>query len=172
MTKPALSLQAPVLLARRHDLTGFASGEQVLDGWLRQRALANLENGASRSYAVCPAGEDRVVGYYALAMGQILNQEVPGSIRRNMPAKIPAVILGRLAVDKTAQGQGLGGSLLQDAVVRSLRATQLVAARLMIVHAISPAAETFYLHHGFTRIGGEVPALALDLVKVKTFSAG
>ncbi len=172
MTKPALSLQAPVLLAKRHDLTGFASGEQVLDDWLRQRALANLKNGASRSYVVCPGGEDRVVGYYALAMGQILNQEVPGSIRRNMPAKIPAVILGRLAVDRCVQGVGLGGALLQDAVVRSSRAAQVVAARLMIVHAISPAAEAFHLHHGFTRIGREVPMLALDLVKLEASGAG
>jgi GNAT superfamily N-acetyltransferase len=172
MSRPPLALQVPVLLAKRHDLAGFASGEQTLDDWLRQRALANLENGASRSYVVCPAGDDRVVGYYALAMGQVLNREVPGNIRRNMPVKIPAVTLGRLAVDRTAQGQGLGGALLQDAVVRSLRAAEVVAARLMIVHAISPAAETFCLHHGFRRISGDAPALALDLVKVKAFSSG
>jgi hypothetical protein len=46
-----------------------------------------------------------------------------------------------------------------------LRAASEVAARLMIVHAISPAAEAFYLHHGFTRIREDVPTLALDLVK-------
>jgi GNAT superfamily N-acetyltransferase len=167
VTKPALPFEAPVLLAQRHDLTDFSSGEPVLDEWLRQRALANLENGASRSYVVCRRSGERVVGFYALAMGQILNQEVPGGMRRNMPANIPAVILGRLAVDNTAQGLGLGGSLLQDAVLRSLRAAREVAARLMIVHAISPAAEAFYLHHGFTRIREDVPTLALDLVKVK-----
>ncbi len=77
------------------------------------------------------------------------------------------MILGRLAVDSTVQGYGVGGSLLQDAVARSLRAAEEVAARLMIVHAISPAAEAFYLHHGFRHIGGHVPALALDLVKLK-----
>jgi ribosomal protein S18 acetylase RimI-like enzyme len=171
MTKPALTLQAPALLAKRHDLTGFASGEQALDDWLRQRARASLENGASRSYVVCPAGEDRVVGYYTLAMGQILNREAPAGIRRDMPAKTPAVILSLLAVDRAVQGRGLGRSL-QDAVVRSLRAAQVVAARLMIVHAISPAAEAFYSHYGFTRIAGEFPALALDLIKVKTFGDG
>jgi predicted N-acetyltransferase YhbS len=172
MSKPSLAVQAPVLLAEQHDLSGFASGQQILDDWLRQRALANLENGASRTYVVCLAGENRVVGYYALAMGQVLNREVPGKIRRNMPGKIPAVMLGRLAVDRTVQGQGLGGALLQDAVMRSLRAAQMVAARLMIVHAISSAAEAFYLHHGFTRINGDAPAFALDLVKVKAFSSG
>ncbi len=139
----------------------------MLDDWLRRRALANIENGASRSYVICLAAQTAVLGYYALAMGQILNQGVPGGMRRNMPAQIPAVLLGRLAVDLSAQGHGLGVSLLQDAVSRSLRAAHEVAARLMLVHAISPAAEAFYRHHGFTRIGGETPALALDLVKVK-----
>jgi hypothetical protein len=91
VTKRVVALHAPVLLAKRHDLSGFSSGEPVLDDWLRQRALANLENGASSSYVVCPAGEDRVVGYYPLAMGQILNQEVPGGMRRNMPVQIPAL---------------------------------------------------------------------------------
>lgn len=172
MSRPRFALQAPVLLANQHDLTGFVSGEQILDDWLRQRALVDLEKGASRTYVVCPAGEDRVVGYYALAKGQVLNRDAPGKIRRNMPANIPAVILGRLAVDQTMQGHGLGAALLQDAVARSLRAAQVVAARLMLVHAISPAAEAFYLHHGFTRIGGDAPTLALDLAKVKAFGSG
>jgi predicted N-acetyltransferase YhbS len=167
VTKPALLVEKPVLLTQRHDLTEFSSGEPVLDDWLRQRALANLENGASRSYVACKPDEDRVVGYYALAMGQVLNQEVPGGMRRNMPMQIPAVILGRLAVDVNMQGLGLGGSLLQDAASRSLRAAREVAARLMIVHAISPAAEAFYLYHGFVRIRDDVPTMALDLVKLK-----
>jgi GNAT superfamily N-acetyltransferase len=173
MSRPSLALRAPVLLVKQHELTSFTSGEQALDDWLRQRALANLENGASRTYVVCLAGGNRVVGYYALAMGQVLNREVPGKVRRNMPAKIPTVMLARLAVDKTVQGHGLGGALLQDAVARSLRAAQMVAARLMIVHATSPAAEAFYLHHGFSHIGGDAPTptLALDLAKVKAFSS-
>jgi len=170
VTKPAFLVEKPVLLTQRHDLIEFSSGEPVLDDWLRQRAIANLENGASRSYVVCKPKEDRVVGYYALAMGQVLNQEVPGGMRRNMPMQIPAVILGRLAVDVNAQGLGLGGSLLQDAVLRSLRAAREVAARLMIVRAISPAAEAFYRHHGFVRVREDVPTMALDLVKFKALA--
>jgi GNAT superfamily N-acetyltransferase len=170
VTKPALLVEKPVLLTQQHELIDFTSGEPVLDDWLRQRSLANLENGASRSYVVCKQNEDRVVGYYALAMGQVLNQEVPGGMRRNMPVQIPAVILGRLAIDVSMQGQGLGGALLQDAVLRSLRAAREVAARLMVVHAISPAAEAFYLHHGFVRIREDVPTMALDLVKLKALT--
>jgi GNAT superfamily N-acetyltransferase len=101
-------------------------------------------------------------------MGQILGQEVTGSMRRNMPKHIPAVVLGRLAIDRAWQGKGLGRALLADVVRRALLASAEVSARLVIVHALSPAAEAFYLHHGFTRLPVETPALALDLVKFQT----
>jgi GNAT superfamily N-acetyltransferase len=86
-------------------------------------------------------------------------------MRRNMPRQIPAVILGRLAIDQQWQGKGLGKALLLDAVQRSIRAAQEVSARLLIVHAISQAASEFYLHHGFVRLPLETPTFALDLNK-------
>jgi GNAT superfamily N-acetyltransferase len=100
-------------------------------------------------------------------MGQILADEATGSMRRNMPKFIPAVVLGRLAIDRAWQGKGLGRALLADAVQRSLRASAEVSARLVIVHAISPAAEAFRLRHGFSRLPVETPTLALDLVKLR-----
>ncbi len=144
----------------------FTSGEPVLDDWLRQRAWTNLQAAASRTYVICPAGSHRIAGFYALSMGQILAQETTGAMRRNMPRFIPAVTLGRLAIDEAFQGQGLGSVLLANVVERALRASQEVSARLIIVHAISPAAESFYLHHGFTRLPIDTPTFALDLVKI------
>jgi GNAT superfamily N-acetyltransferase len=155
------------LLTQAHDAAAFTSGEPALDDWLCQRAWNNLQNAASRTYVVCPLRSQVIVGYYALSMGQILAQETPGAIRRNMPRHIPAILLGRLAIDRSWQGRGIGQALLADAVQRALRAANEVAARLLIVHAISPAAEAFYLHHGFTRLPVEAPTLALDLVKIQ-----
>lgn len=167
MADPARPFDPPVLLTEEHDLSVFDSGEPVLDDWLRQRAWNNLQTAASRTYVVCLAGAPEVVGYSALSMGQILAQDVTGAMRRNMPRQIPAVILGRLAIDRTQQGRGLGRILLGDATRRSLLAAKEVSARLMIVHAISPAAEAFYLHHGFTRLPVETPTFAIDLVKLQ-----
>ena len=56
-------------------------------------------------------------------------------------------------------------ALLADVIARTLRASSEVSARLVIVHAISPATEAFYLRHGFTRLPVDAPTLALDLVK-------
>jgi len=158
-------LATPTLLNSAHDCSEFASGELILDEWLRDRALHNIQIGASRSYVVCPQNSQKVVGYYAVCMGQVLSQDVVGSMRRNMPKQIPAVILGRLAIDKAWQGNGLGKLLLADVVQRALRASAEVSARLIIVHAISPTAERFYLHHGFTRLPVTSATFALDLVK-------
>ncbi|GBR73550.1 GNAT family N-acetyltransferase [Acidiphilium acidophilum] len=146
-------------------LPAFDSGEPILDDWLRHRALDNFRAAASRTYVVCPVGSQKIVGYFALSMGQILAHEVIGSMRQNMPKTIPTVVLGRLAIDSPWQGRGLGRAMLADVIDRALRASAEVSARFVIVHAISPAAEAFYLHHGFARLPVEAPTFALDLVK-------
>jgi len=157
----------PTLLTEAHDASAFDSSEPVLDDWLRRRAWNNLQAAASRTYVVCPAGSLTIIGYAALSMGQILAHETTGSMRRNMPAIIPAVLLGRLAISRDWQGRGLGRALLADVIARAQRASAEVSARLVIVHAISPAAEAFYLRHGFTRMPVETPTLALDLVRLQ-----
>ena len=166
MAEAAPEFDAPTPLTPQHDLGPFNSGEAALDQWLRQRALQNMLLAARKTYVACAAGTPRVVAYYALSMGQVLNHEATGAMRPNMPAQTPAVLIGRLAVDSAWQGKGLGGSLLQDAVRRSMRAAREVSARLLVVHAISSAAEAFYLHHGFSRLPVATPTLALDFVKV------
>src|SRR5690349_25573 len=111
-------LSPPVLLSDDHTLESFSSGELSLDEWLRRRARPNQVSGASRTYVVCEG--TRVVGYYALASGAIVQAEAPGRFRRNMPDPIPVVILGRLAVDQSQQGRGLGRALFRDAAQRVL----------------------------------------------------
>jgi GNAT superfamily N-acetyltransferase len=171
VTSRSPSFSAPTLLRQNHDGTSFDSGEPVLDEWLRNRAWNNLQLAASRTYVVCPTDSLRVVGYFALSMGHILAQDAAGSMRRTMPQSIPAVMLGRLAIDRSCQGMGLGRAMLADVVQRAVRASAEISARLVIVHAISPAAEAFYRHHGFTRLPVETPTLALDLVKLQKLQA-
>ena len=91
----------------------------------------------------------RVVGYYCLAAGSLLCAEAPGRVRRNMPDPIPVMILGRLAVDRVWQGQGLGSALLRDAVLRILNAAEIAGVRAILVHAISEEAKHFYESHDF-----------------------
>jgi GNAT superfamily N-acetyltransferase len=147
MTDGAQDIRAPEHLTEAHDASAFDSGVPDLDDWLRKRALANEETGASRTYVVCAGG--RVVGYYALASGGVAQAEAPGRVRRNMPDPVPVMIFGRLAVDRAWRGRNLGGSLLRDAVIRTLQAAEIGGIRAILVDAISEDAKRFYERHGF-----------------------
>jgi GNAT superfamily N-acetyltransferase len=140
-------LSAPAPLAPDHDLDEFRSGVAPLDDWLKRRARQNEAGGGSRTFVVC-AGR-RVVGYYSLAAGSLSPGAATGQVRRNMPNPVPVVLLGRLAIDHSWQGKGLGGDLLRDAVLRVLSAGKTIGVRAILVHAISPEAKAFYEKHGF-----------------------
>jgi GNAT superfamily N-acetyltransferase len=140
-------ISAPQKLSLDHDLSQFHCGEPTLDDWLKRRALQNEETGASRTYVVC--AENRVVGYYALAVGAVTHEDTPGRIRRNMPDPVPVMVLGRLAVDQTVHGQDIGRGLLRDAVLRTLQAAEIAGIRAILVHAISERAKQFYVKSGF-----------------------
>src|SRR5437773_1382884 len=100
MTAGAEGISAPEHLTPAHDLTAFDSGIPALDDWLKRRALANEEAGGSRTYVVSAGG--RVVGYYALATGGVVQEAATGRVRRNMPDPVPVMVLGRLAVYREA----------------------------------------------------------------------
>lgn len=140
-------LSPPEPIAEHHDLDAFDCGEPGLDSWLRRRALANEREHASRTFVVCSGRI--VVGYYCLAAGSVAHADAPGTIRRNMPQPIPVIVLGRLAVDRRWSGKGIGAGLLKDAVLRSTQVTREIAARALLVHAISAPARNFYLKFGF-----------------------
>lgn len=137
----------PEKLSAGHDLSAFDCGEPALDDWLRRRSPRNEVSGTSRTYVVCVGR--RVVGYYAISAGAIAHRHAPGRIKRNAPDPIPVVVLGRLAVDKAAHGQGVGSGLLRDAVLRILQAAEIAGVRAILVHAISEAAKRFYEKYGF-----------------------
>ncbi|TPI58114.1 GNAT family N-acetyltransferase [Mesorhizobium sp. B3-1-3] len=154
-------LSAPVLLADSHELDFFQSGTDSLDQWLRRRARANQVSGASRTYVI--AEGTRVVGYYCLSSGGLDLVDAPGSIRRNMPDPVPIAVLGRLAVDASWQGKGLGVALLQDAVLRTGQAAAILGIRGLLVHAISDEAKAFYEQYGFRASPKNPMTLVLSL---------
>ena len=109
MTAARKQFRAPEKLRAEHDIAVFSCGEPSLDEWLRRRAMQNEESGASRTYVLCE-GEGRVIGYYALAVGAVAHAGAHSRVKRNMPDPVPVIVLGRLAIDQTFQGQGLGSA--------------------------------------------------------------
>ena len=138
---------APEPLALDHELDAFNSGVAPLDDWLKRRARSNEADGASRTF-VCCAGR-QVFGYYSLAAASLMHSVATGRVRRNMPDPVPAVLLGRLAIDRIWQGKGIGADLLRDAILRVTAPAKAIGVRALLVHAISEDAKAFYEKHGF-----------------------
>lgn len=160
-----MPLSPPEPLADTHDLEGFSSGVDSLDNWLKRRARANQISGASRSFVV---SEDRkVMGYYALASGAIAVTSSVGRFRRNMPDPIPVAILGRLAIDRSQQGRGLGRALFRDCALRVAHAADTIGIRGIVVHAISEEAKAFYLALGFDPSPSEPMTLMVTLADIR-----
>lgn len=159
-------MQPPQPIKPEHDLRDFDSGNLELDDWLRKRALKNEDGGASRTYVVTV--EQKVIAYYCLANGSLVNTSAPSRVRRNMPDPIPVMVIGRLAVDYNWQSQGIGRGLVRDAVLRTLQAATIAGIRAILVHALNEEAKQFYEKCGF--ISSPVAPMTL-MVTIKDASS-
>jgi GNAT superfamily N-acetyltransferase len=159
-------VRRPEPLSAAHDLTAFDNGKHTtLNEWLRERARAS-EGLSARTYVACDFNAS-VVGYYSIATAMEQRAALPSAkLRRGMPDQVPLLLIGRLAVDKSFQGIGLGSSLLADALRRCLAAAAIAGARGIVAHAIDDAAVRFYEKHGFARspLGERVMLMPIETI--------
>jgi len=114
-----------------------------------------------------------ICGYYTLAATSVARESLPESEARRLPRyPVPAAILGRLAVDRTFQGQGLGELLVADALARVLRASEVLAVHAVIVDAKSPEIVTFYERLGFKALPETPLRLFLPLATIAEAARG
>ncbi len=142
-------------LSERHDLSRFGCGNKALDDWLRLHALENQRRNLSRSYVlVDDAGA--VVGYYALSMGGVAREDLPPRLGRGLPGyEIGMVLLARLAIEASHQGEGFGRDLLIDAIGQAAAAGLHAAARFIAVDPIDASARRFYDRFNFQGVEGD-----------------
>lgn len=157
MTDPA-STDAPsiwateVLDTKRHDRNRFHSDVDDLDDYLRHRANQELKSSTAVPYVLADSDEpDRIRGYYTLSSTSANLGELPEETARKLPRyrRVPAILIGRLAVDQRDRGQGVGALLLADAVRRAYATSSAIGAALVVVEALDEDAVAFYQHHGF-----------------------
>jgi GNAT superfamily N-acetyltransferase len=136
-------------LFQDQQVDGFNCGNDSLNRWLLQHAKSAQGKRTARVFVWTDAQDDQVRGYFTLSAHEIVAADLPARLSRGMPDKLPAVLLGKLALHTSLHGRGLGGQLLRDAYERVLHATQSVAARFLVVDAVDDSAVAFYRHYGF-----------------------
>lgn len=137
---------APRKLTREDVREGFDSGARELDEWLVRYAWQNQQ--ANNAVTYVSLLDERVVGYYAIAVASVTSDVAPTAVAKRAPKQIPCLLLARLAVDQSMQGFGLGRGLLADALRRTVGLADAVGIRALLVHCRDDAARQFYLAHG------------------------
>lgn len=145
-----------------HERTTFNSGSESLDRYLREQVSQDIRRRVAACFVALTDGQ-RIAGYYTLASASLLLSDLPASTGKKLPRypTVPAVRMGRLAVDLEFKGQGLGGALLADALDRAASAE--IAAYALMVDAKDEAAAAFYRHHGFIALPSSPLTLFLPL---------
>ena len=155
--------EAPI--GKLHDRKAFDCGEPVLNAYLQRFARQNHESGGAKTFVATPIGAaERVLGYYTLSPASIDYARTREVLRRGLGRyEVPAYRLGRLAVYRSVQGQGLGGGLLLAAGRRCLAVAQEVGGVALVIDAKSERAAAWYEGYGAVRLADAPLTLVLPL---------
>ncbi len=137
-------------IGRHHDRGSFGCGSPVLDEYLHRYARQNHESGGAKTFvAVSPAEPARVLGFYSISPGAIEFARVPADLTKRLGRyDVPVFRLGRLAIDRSVQGQGLGGDLLLAAGERALAVAAEVGGVALAIDAKDDKAAQWYKRFG------------------------
>ncbi|MDP1561972.1 MAG: GNAT family N-acetyltransferase [Pirellulaceae bacterium] len=155
-------------LEKKHDRSAFDSSQPLLDQWLKDRAGQFDRRDLSRTFVATRSDDNRVVGYYAISTHRVLFEKLPPDAAKGLPQlDVPVVLIGRLAVDREAQGQGLGAFLLVDALRRALQVSEQIGIRAVEVDALNESARNFYLKFGFRSLLDDPNHLFLPMHEIR-----
>ncbi len=159
------------LLDRSMDRAGFSCGVEALDRYLQRQASQDVKNKVCACYVLLGGdGEAEILGYYTFSATSVELRSIPQVMKKKLPhyPRIPAVLLGRLAISETRKGAGLGRALLFDALKRAFKMSGEIGAWSVVVDAKDEQAAAFYEKHGFQTVEGEPLKLFLP---IKTITA-
>lgn len=135
-------------LARHHAVEEFDCGQTVLNRFLLRFALSSQYANASQTYV--GLADTEIVGFYTLVVSEVAYADAPERLTQGLARHpVPLMLLARLAVSVRWQGQGVGASLLKDAMRRTVQVAEIVGIRALAAHAKDDAARAFYEHFGF-----------------------
>jgi ribosomal protein S18 acetylase RimI-like enzyme len=150
-------------LGAGHDRRSFSCGEEALDRYFQTQVNQDIRRRVANCFVVVESATGRMAAYYTLSAASIPLLDLPPDEAKRLPRypAVPAVLIGRLAVDQRFQRRGLGELMLMDAVYRTMQ--DAAAAFLLLVEAKNDAALAFYRRYGFCQLAGKPRTLFLPL---------
>jgi ribosomal protein S18 acetylase RimI-like enzyme len=154
-------------LGSGHDRTIFHCGEEALDRYFKTQATQDIRRRMANCFVAIEFATTAIAAYYTLSSASIPMVDLPPEETKSLPRypTVPAIRIGRLAVDRRFQGRGLGAALLADAAHRGMQTD--IAAFTLLVDAKNDRAVAFYQHHGFRVLLSQPRTLFLPLATAK-----
>lgn len=162
-------------LSRTHDRARFDCGVPALNDYLQKTAIQHQDKGIARSFVLVDNDTKAtiaILGYFSLTACEARSVELPPPLAKKLPRTIPAVLLGRLAVDMSAQGKGIGGALLVEAIRLVVATSQKVGVAGLFVDAKDDNAASFYQRFGFSPLPDNPLRLFLPLQSLVQLDSG
>lgn len=162
-------------LESHHDRSTFASGEVQLDRYFQTQVTQDIRRRITNCFVTVEVATHQVIAYYTIASASVSTPDLPLDEAKRLPRypTMPAVRIGRLAVDQRYQGCGLGKALLADAAMKAINAANAAPASFaLLVDAKDDQAMNFYKHHGFRQLGGSPRVLFLPLATAEKILLG
>ena len=132
----------------------FLNQHPSLQNYIRAIARQDMDRDLSRCFVL--VDEDKVIqGYYTLNNLSIPSSHWDISFRKKYKLTyqaIPCTLIGRLAIDSSVQGRGLGEILLFDSLKRAYDVSKTIASFAVVVDSIDQAAKDFYKKYEFQEL--------------------
>ena len=159
--------EAPI--SRTHNRESFDCGEPLLNEFLLRHARQNNDKGGAKTFVAAPSNDGgRILGFYSLSPASIDYSRVPALVKQGLARyDVPVFRLGRLAVDRTMQGRGLGGQLLLSAGRRCIRAAIEVGGVALLIDAKNERVARWYEAYGAIALLDAPQSLVLPLATIQ-----
>jgi GNAT superfamily N-acetyltransferase len=166
MSVPAWHEEA---ITRKHDRSVFDCGDDDMNTFLLRYARQSHDQGASKTFLGIDDSTKTILGFYSLAPGSLAYDRAPAIVQRGLARhEVPGFRLARIAIDRTLQGQGLGGQLLLAAGRRCLAAAAVVGGTVLIIDAKNERAAAWYVSYGAIPLLDAERTLVLPLATIES----
>lgn len=154
---------------QKHDRAAFSSGVTPLDTYLKNQANQEAKKRIAATYVLCEQDSRAIIGYYTISTASIETDQLSEDITKRLPrySALPAMLIGRLAVDQHYRGQRLGEYLLVNALRQCLKLSQEIAAMAVLVDAKDEGSAQFYERYGFRRFNNKLLSLYMPMAEIQ-----